>query len=697
VHEVLVFAVSGLATGAIYAITASGLTLTYMTTGVFNLAHGATGMLAAFCFWELSVEWGCPPLVALVLCVFVLAPLFGVLMQVAIMRRLGGTSETTRLVATIALLLSEVSLAIWIWNPNTFRSLRPFFAGEVLAIGDIRVPYHDVTVLIAALCVAILLAVLLHRTRLGIAMRANVDDTQLVALAGAKPGHIAAAAWAISTSLAALAGILVAPRLSLAPLAITLLIVNAYAAAVIGRLRSLPMTFVGAIFLGLANDFGINYIAKLQSPIHDYLEGFIGVIPVAVLFVTLLLLPRANFVSRAIQRTRSVAAVPTWRGTVVFGISVVVATAMASTVLAPGDLFSMTKMWGLAIVGLSMVPLTGYAGRLSLCQLTFAGLGAAIVGQLGPRGSLMALVWAAIIVGAIGAVIALPALRLSGIYLALATAAFAVAMDRWLFTLPRLTVLGHDLALFPDQSVAVARFDVMGLSLKSSQGYLIFGAVVFSLLALAVVALRRSVLGRRLVAMSDSPVALVTLGTNTRRLTLMVFAFSAAIAGIGGGVYASGLRTVASNQFDLLSGLPILLVMYLAGVQSIGAAVAVAIILGTPLITNVFPSLTQLTATLIGLAAVALGRNPNGFIPTVLRPHWDAVTRAPGVLTMFLAALGTAWLARLGDLIGNWTWSIATLALIAVLPFAARASVRRRSGLPPDDSSQPGLLPASSR
>jgi branched-chain amino acid transport system permease protein len=677
VDEFLVFAVSGLATGGIYAITASGLTLTYTTTGIFNLAHGATGMVAAFCYWQMRVEWGWPAPLALLLCVFVLAPLFGVLLQATIMRRLEGTSETTRLVATVALLLSLVSLAIWIWNPNTFRSMRPFFAGEVLEIGGIRVAYHDVIVLTVAALVAIVLRLFLHRTRIGVAMRATVDSRALVSLNGANADRIATVAWVISTALAATAGILVASRLSLSPLPITLLIVNAYAAAVIGRLRSLPWTFAGALLLGLANDFGINYIAKLSSPLYDYLEAFTGVIPVAVLFIALLVLPRALASGQQLQADREVVPTPTWAGTVAFGACVIAGTVMVSMVLAPGDLFSVSKMWGLAIVGLSMVPLVGFAGRLSLCQLTLAGIGAAVVGQIGPSGSPFALLIAAAIVAAVGALVALPALRLSGIYLALATAAFAVAMDRWLFTLPSFDVLGRPIALFPDQSIAAARFHIGGISFEDSKSYLIFGSVVFVLLALVVVWIRRGVLGRRLLAMKDSPVACATLGMDTRALTLTVFAFSAAIAGIGGGVYAAGVRSAASNQFDLLTGLPILLLMVVAGINSVGSALVVAIVLGTPLVTNVAPN-AQLVSVLIGLAAVGLSRKPSGFIASSLRPRWAAVPRAPRVLGGFVAALVAVWTLRLGDLIDSWTWSLASLALLLLLPLAASMSIRQR-------------------
>src|SRR5437867_1312603 len=157
----LALSFAGLCTAGIYAIAASGLVLTYTTTGVFNFAHGAIGMLGAFTYWQLKVDWGLPTPLAVAIVLLVIAPLFG--------------------------------------------------AGVVL-----------------------------FRTRAGVTMRATVDDRPLVTLNGGQPDSSAMLAWAIGCSLAALAGILAAPDQGLSPV-LALLIVNAYAAAVIGRLRSLPM------------------------------------------------------------------------------------------------------------------------------------------------------------------------------------------------------------------------------------------------------------------------------------------------------------------------------------------------------------------------------------------------------------------------------------------------------------------------
>ena len=241
-REFINFGFSGLTTAAIYAIAASGLVLTYTTTGVFNFAHGAIGMVAAFTYWEMRFGWGWPAPVAFVVCLLVLAPLFGVLLEVGIFKRLEGTSDVTKLVVTIALMLGLFGAANWIWSPSKDRPSRTFYQGHVVKIIGVRLSYHEVTVLVVALLVAVGLRMLLYRTRVGVSMRASVDDRSLATLNGARPARIAMLSWAVGVMLAALAGILIAPTLQLSQYSLTLLIIDAYAAAIIGRLRSLPMT-----------------------------------------------------------------------------------------------------------------------------------------------------------------------------------------------------------------------------------------------------------------------------------------------------------------------------------------------------------------------------------------------------------------------------------------------------------------------
>jgi branched-chain amino acid transport system permease protein len=663
-HEFLVFTISGITTAGIYAITASGLTLTYVTTGVFNFAHGATGAFGAFLYWQLHVQWNWPTVPAILFVLLVFAPLFGVGLERIVMRRLEGTSDATKLVVTIGVLVTVVAVTQLIWKPDTFRTANELYAGHTFSIGSIDIPYNDVIVLAIAGLVAIGLRFLLYRTRVGIAMRATVDDPGLTVLTGARPTLVSQVAWSIGTALACLAGILVAPKVTLSATTLTLLIVNAYAASMIGRLRSLPMTFVGALIVGLANDYGVGYLPKIKVG-SEYIAGLQGAIPVVVLFIAVLVMKQSRLRGHATLRTREVSPVPTWPGSLFFALVVVVGALAALPLISQADMFSATKMWGVALIALSIIPLTGYAGRLSLCQLSFAGIGAVTVAHAGAHGELWSILLAMAIPAAVGAVISLPALRLSGIYLALLTGAFAVALDRWIFQLPPVRIFGHNFDLFQSGSLTLTRFNVLGWHVNSSKSYFVFGAIVFGIAALAVTWVRRSDFGQRLIALKESPAACATLGMNPRTTTLAVFTFSAALAGLGGALYGVALQSATPDMFDFFTGLSILLVVVIAGVSSIGGALWAAIFLGTPITSNLFTGNTaQITAALTGLGGVGLGDNPNGVIAAQLRPPWRTAAPAIRLRAGQLAAAAAAVIAvglyflAYGGAITSWVFVI---------------------------------------
>jgi branched-chain amino acid transport system permease protein len=691
VQEFINFGFSGLTTAAIYAIAASGLVLTYTTTGVFNFSHGAMGMVAAFAYWEMRFGWGWPAPVALVVCLLILAPLFGAILEFGIMRRLEGTSDVTKLVVTISLLLGLFGLANWVWSPARDRPSRTFFQGKLVKIIGVRLSYHEVTVLFVALLVAIGLRLLLYRTRIGVSMRACVDDRSLATLNGAKPARIAMLSWAIGVGLAAVAGVLIAPTLQLSQLSLTLLIIDAYAAAMIGRLRSLPMTFVGALILGLANDYALGYIARIQKA-EQYFQIFIPSIPVIVLFIVLLVLPQARLRGVRLQRTREIARMPTWIGSLWFCVAVLVGTLAVANIASAPDLVNLQRMWGIGIIALSLIPLVGYGGQISLCQLTFAVIGMVVVAHVGGHNPI-AYLWAALITGFIGGLIALPALRLSGIYLALSTASFAVLMDRSLFQLPKFTIFGHRFDLFQAGSLTVNRPRLFGLGLEGFKAYFIFGAVIFCLMALIVVGIRRSRFGQLLLAMKDSPAAVATLGLNITFTKLAVFALSAAMAGVGGAVYGGALRAIDGQGVDFFAGLVIIMVMVIAGIDSIGAALFAGFFIGAPVLQNVFPSLKQLQTVLVGFAGIGLGQNPNGFIANNIRAQWDVLLEERRVIAGLIAVLAALYGARLAHVIDSWTLVIAALVVLAVTPQVGAVLHRRRTAGGVEVADEPARTP----
>ncbi len=163
-------------------------------------------------------------------------------------------------------------------------------------------------------------------------MRGVVDDPDLVAMAGASPARIQQLAWAIGASLAALAGILLAPTVDLDITTLTLLVINGYAAALVGRLKSLPLTAVGALILGLMVTYGTGY-----APIDGILSALKAIIPQLLLFAVLIFLPAARLRTGGGQ-TPAVPRVPGLRQSLVFGGGLVVAALLLSTFLGTAGL-----------------------------------------------------------------------------------------------------------------------------------------------------------------------------------------------------------------------------------------------------------------------------------------------------------------------------------------------------------------------
>ena len=620
-EDFLRFTILGLVLASAYAIAASGVVVTYATSGIFNFAHGAIAMASAFVYWQLNVDWGLPWPVALLVVVVVLAPLFGALVERVVLRGLEGAPEVARVVVPVGLLFGLLALVPIVFEARN-RAIPPFFGTrrfEIFGL-DLFVTQHQLVIIALAFVVAGLLRLVLFGTRAGVAMRAVVDSRTLARLDGARPDRSSALSWGLGCGLAALAGVLLTSTTGqFQVLALTLLVFNSYAAAVVGRLTSLPMTFLGAVILGLIQSYAVGYMPNNPSWLPDDVDivtPLTTAVPVVMLFVVLLLLPHAPLRASGIVRSREKVGRPTMgRSAVGMGIVVAVASLGALT-LSNADAVSWGKALGYAMIMLSLVPLTGYAGQISLAQMSFAGIGAYAVAQWGGGGNPLGVIAAAVLTALVGALVALPALRLRGIYLALATFAFAVFMDKVVFT---------QRALFESGSLPVDRPSFGPLSFESSQAYLVLMALMFAALGMLVVWLRLGPFGRRLQAMKDSPAACATLGMNLTRTKLAVFMLSAAIAGVGGAALA-GLQQVASpSQFEVLQGLPILLLAVAGGIAMVSGslfggflfalfAIAPTWIPETWEIAG-FDARTALANLLLvapALLGISLGRNPNG-------------------------------------------------------------------------------------
>ncbi|MCL4293665.1 MAG: ABC transporter permease [Acidimicrobiia bacterium] len=594
----------GLVTGGIYAVAATGLVVTYTTSGIFNFAHGAIGMLAAFLYWELHVNHGIPTLVSLALVLLVFAPLAGALLERTLIRPLHGAPFATTIVVTVGILAGCLGLAQQIWKPGAPRVVEEFFPAEGFHVAGVFVSWHRAITLLIAAATVVALRHLLHHSRAGTTMRAVVDDRDLTSLSGVAPTRPSALSWAIGSSLAALAGILIAPLITLDVVLLTLLVIDAYAAAVVGRLRSLPLTFLGAMILGLAQSHGSYWLPKAfpGDRFPDWLPGFTDSLPVILLFVALLALPEARL--RGARAVRAVTGrVPSVRHAAA-GALLLTGVAWAGAGFMTGqDVQRVGEGVALGLIGLSLVPLTGFAGQVSLCPFAFAGLGAVAMSKVGGGGSWVGLLVAMAVPAAVGALVALPALRLQGLYLALSTLAFAVLVDYMVF--PQASLFRT--------SITLERPDLFGLSLQSDRAWFVVLAAAYGLAAVFVVWLRRGRLGRRLVAMRDSPVGCAMTGMSLTRTKLVVFALSAAMAGLGGAMLAAMKVSISAKSFTALGGLTVLLIAVIGGIETASGPLLGGLALaGMTILAQEAPALGWVPAVGPAVAAIVLARQRDG-------------------------------------------------------------------------------------
>ncbi len=532
--ELLTFVVIGLAAGAVYGMSGVGLVLTYRTSNVFNFAYGAIGTLAAYIFYSLNVNAGVAwPLAALVAVATV--GVLGGLAFALMARSLSTAPLTMQVAATVGVMLIIQAVCTIIYG-NSTRNFPSFLGTRSVDLLGIQIGQSRLIVLAVATALTIGLSFLLRRTRIGISMRAVVEGATLMELSGGRPNVIRALSWIIGTAFAAIAGLLIAPSVSLDPSTLTLLIVQAYAAAAIGLFRNIGWTFVGGLVVGVLSSV-TTYYATSSPFLNDVAPG----LPFLILLVVLFVVPRGR-----LPQPRLVVHVvrnrPSWR------VQLAVAVPVAAVLLLVPQ-FADTKLeaYGvgvaLAILFVSLGLLVRESGQVSLAHMGFAAIGAAAFGHLVGEGHLpwgIGLVVAGLIAIPFGALLAVPAIRHGGLYLALATFGFGLILSQTFYQ--KEIMLGLSSAGLP--------MPLPGGQVLLTDGiyYLFLG--IAALVSLVVTLLLTGRLGRFLSAFAQSPVALATSGLDTTALQVSIFCFAAFLAGIAGAIYGTTLGIVTSQSFD---------------------------------------------------------------------------------------------------------------------------------------------------
>ena len=617
--DFLPFIVIGIATGAVYGLAGVGLVLAYKTSGIFNLAYGAIAALTVFVFYWLHDEHGWPWGLAAAVCVLVIGPAEGLLMEL-LGRALERVGATLKVVATVGLLLIVLGVGE-LWYGNNEVNFPPFLPTSTVPILGVNVGWDQITVTIISLLATAVLYWFFRSVRMGYAMRGVVDNPDLLSMTGENPIRVRRWAWIISMTFCSLAGLLLAPGLSLNAVIISTLVVYAFGAAAIGGFSSMPLTFLGGLLVGIAGSLTTKYSGSIT-----WLAGLPPAIPFIVLFVALCVTPKAKLAERRVVTTLPV--MKSWyapwrvRG-VTFAIGFVVLCLIPNLV---GDHLAIWASFLTdAILLLSLGLLVRVSGQISLCHLAFAAVGAASFAHFTDSFHLpwlLALLCAMLVALPVGAIVAIPAIRLSGLFLALATLGFGILLQ-YLFYSTNL-MFGLTTSGIPAPRPGVS---VFGLSLGSDKGfyYVLLAAAVLSTAVIMVI--QRSRMGRLLGALADSPLALETQGATTNVIKVLVFCISAAFASLAGALIAVEFHyAVGANYDPFLSLVYVALVVIAIGGEPWYALLAA---LGVSIIPGYFTSnnVTTYLQIFFGItaAAYAVFQSRTATVPLHLRQLLDRV------------------------------------------------------------------------
>ncbi len=585
----LVFLLDGLANGGLYAALALTLVVTYRSSGVLNFATGALAALGAYLYANLrsgnlvvplpflpkqiSLGTQLAFLPAAVITIAICA-LVGPLLYLAVFRPLRRATPVAKAVASVGVMvvLNGVFQLRFGSQPPPSSGILPSGTWQIGTAG--LVPTQRIWFAAAIVAIALVLAAAYRFTRFGLLTRAVAVSEKGAFVSGIQPDRIAAANWVISSAIAGTAGVLIAPIFPLTPSQYTLLVVPALAAAVLGQLQYMLPAVFGGLLLGM-----------VQSD-TDYLSGVYTWLPtsqsarylvVSLVLILIVLVVRAKpFPSRGgitisvlghAPRPRSLLW-PTVIGTAVGAVAVVLLQGTWRDALI--------NSFMLGIVSLSLVVVTGFAGQVSLAQLTLAGVAGFALSKLTTDWSVpfpLAPILAALFAAVVGVVIGLPALRIRGLPVAVVTLATAVAIQAAWFDNASLVPAGGEVVTGPK---------LFGLDMRAIVGtdfprwqFGLLVLVVLVCVAFAVAKLRTSTLGSQMLAVRANERSAAGAGIAVVRVKIIAFGFAAFIAGLGGAMIAYYNSTgLQSSSYDAILGLAVFTGVYLTGITSVSGGIA---------------------------------------------------------------------------------------------------------------------------
>ncbi len=577
---------NGMVIGTLYALIAFGIILVYRANRIINFAQAGLGSVPAL-FALILMEKHTIPYWAAALLTVVGAAVMGGLVEALIMRRF---QDKPRLIVTVAtigvaqlMVLGEVYVPLWTtgsafapvtfdtpWQAISFRVTGFVFSGDYLAI------------VVVALAMITSLAAFFRFTRVGIAMRASAENSDRASLLGIPVARISTLVWVLAAVCSGIAVFLRVPVLGL-PIGTSVsptLLLYALATAIVARMESFPVALLAGMAIGVVDQSAFVFSSKPDLSVALMLPVILGG-----------LLLRRNNLSRAMDT-----GISSFRTLQEFRpiplelrrLPEVRAARVVLPILAVAFLIAFPYLLGVsraglvtlvviyAIIGVSLVVLSGWTGQISLGHFAFAGIGAAVAGGLAANHHVdfFVALLAAGLAGAFFAVlIGVPALRINGLFLSAVTLAFAATVQNLLL---KPEYFGW---LLPDSSIPVARpFLWARIDTRSDLAFYYVCLAFLGLAYLAARNLRGSRSGRVFVATRDNVRAAQSYGVSAAGSRLAAFAFSGFVAAIAGALFAYQIGSVGSSAFPLNLSIDVFIFAVIGGLTSLAGAIAGAIV-----------------------------------------------------------------------------------------------------------------------
>jgi ABC-type branched-subunit amino acid transport system permease subunit len=595
--ELIGYTMLGVSVGLVYGLLALGIVLIYKGTRIINFAHTYLALLCAFVTWWLTAkasflpfeEQTRPRFVVAAIIGLALTALNGYSLEHSLFRRLRNAPRITQLVATLAVAQGTLGLVVLLFARNQAQAEEARFLPSVVLttfhVGDFLVIGAYLQMLLVVPVVAIAIALFFTKTKFGVAVRAAADNRDAARLLGISADRVASFTWMTGSLLAGLAGLLIVPISGLDPATLsTGFLVRALAAALIGGLTSLPGAVLGGVLVGVTESL-LDW--RTDTP------GLSPTLLFAAVLLVLLVRPggllgkpegtedRAALVPpiRELPARYRLSDISVWFGRYWAFTAIAFAVAMSQVVSGSTNKI-LIDVLVFAIVGVSLTVLMGFSGQISLGHWALVGVGAFTVANVYSESGwpFPVAVVAAVVVGmVVSLLLALPSLRIRGLYLAVVTLAFHLAAEFFLFRRP--SIGGRSAGITVD-APKIGPFDLDAIDHKALFLFALVGLLLSMWVARNLSATRT---GRGFFALRENERAAATLGIPLARYRILAFAVSGGMAGLAGAVHVLNQGIATSSDFGTAISISLVAMVVIGGLGSVeGAVLGAFVVVGLP-------------------------------------------------------------------------------------------------------------------